>query len=75
MVDVIFMLVMICAFNLGDAVWESQVPAVLQALFDEASADGAPMQRMGHKQWFTGDSPAGAHGRGTVLARLCRERA
>ena len=39
MVDVIFMLVMICAFNLGDAVWESQVPAVLQALFDEASGN------------------------------------
>ena len=31
-----------------------------RSLFDEASADGAPMQRMGHKQWFTGDSPAGA---------------
>ena len=31
------MLLLVVVFNIGDAVWESQVPAVLQTLFDERS--------------------------------------
>ena len=27
----------ICVFHVGDAVWESQLPAVLQTLFDQHS--------------------------------------
>lgn len=35
--DVALMLVAVGLFAIGDSVWESQVPAVLQTLFDEAS--------------------------------------
>ena len=35
--DVAFMLVAAIIFQTGDAVWESQVPAVLQTIFDQAS--------------------------------------
>ena len=35
--DVALVLLGICVFHLGDAVWESQVPAVLQTLFDQHS--------------------------------------
>lgn len=35
--DVALLLAGMCVFHLGDAVWESQVPAVLQTIFDQAS--------------------------------------
>ena len=35
--DVMFMIIGVGLFAIGDSVWESQVPAVLQTLFDEAS--------------------------------------
>ena len=35
--DVALVLLGICVFHLGDAVWESQLPAVLQTLFDQHS--------------------------------------
>jgi len=40
--DVAVLLLAICLFNLGDAVWESQVPAVLQTLFDAHSGKQPP---------------------------------
>lgn len=35
--DLAFLILGVAVFNFGDSVWEGQVPAVLQTLFDEAS--------------------------------------
>jgi len=48
--DVAFMLLGMAAFHLGDAVWESQVPAVLQTLFD-AQSGSQPAAMANLKLW------------------------